>query len=236
MEIRRPNPPANPAEVGPGSRPDHQEEAQPPAPDTDPTQPDSQAPDPEARVGQTRKGRNLSPEARAKISKANKGKKRSPETRAKISEAQKGDKHYHYDQSIDKIQLAIAAHVQGESMVQASRDQGFDGSWLSHWKCEYPERFQMLYGQVADELDRAALEADIGAYVLGSLPEEGSFGRDQADIRLARRALRLCYDKDLSAAEAGQELGLDPGWLDQYKQTHPSTYQKLDSTIRRSRA
>ena len=252
METRRPHPSDNPAEAGPSGRPDYREEIRPPAPDTDPTQPDSQAPDPGAKTSQARKGKKhsqeakdkmsqahkgkkLSPEHKAKISQANKGKKLSPEHKAKISQAQKGDKSPVYDRSIDKIQLAIAAHVRGESMAQASRDQGFFYTRLSQWKAKYPERFQMLYMQAADRLDQARLEADIGACALGLSPEEAGFDRDQAGIRLARRALRLCYDDGLSAAEAGQELGLDPGWLDQYQQTHPSTYRELDSEIRRSR-
>ena len=89
--------------------------------------------------------------------------------------------------------------------------------------------------QLADGLDRAVLRGDIGAYVLGSLPKEASFDRDQSGIGLARRALRLCYNEDLSTAEASQELGLDPGWLDQYQQTHPLTCQELNSEIQHSR-
>ncbi len=200
------------------------------------------SPEHRAKISEAKKGRKHSPESRARMSEAKKGernpnygKKRSPETRAKISEAKKGYKNYHYDQSIDEVRLAIAARVRGESMSRASLDQGFRRNWLTVWKSRYPERFQMLYGQAADELDRATLEADIGAYILGLSPEGASLDRDQAGIRLARRALRLCYDEDLSTAEASQELGLDPGWLDQYQQTHPSTYQELNSIIRHSR-
>ena len=140
METRRPTPPDNPAEVGPGSWPDYREESQPPAPDTESVQPESQAPDSGAG--------------------------------ARISQANKGERNWTYDQNIDKVCLAIVAHVRGESMKQASHNQGFNRNWLSQWKREHPERPQMLYGQAADELNRARLEADIGAYALGLSSEE----------------------------------------------------------------
>ena len=193
------------------------------------------SPEHKAKIGRASKGKKHSQEARAKMSEAQKGKKHSQEARARIGEAQKGEKNHLYDQNIDKVHLAIAAHVRGESMVQASRNQGFHKTWLAVWKCKHPERFQMLYRQAADELDRVALKREIGAYVSGLSPGETGLSRNQAGIRLARRALRLCYDEDLSTAEASQELGLDPGWLDQYQQTHPLTCQKLNSVIQQSR-
>ena len=197
---------------------------------------DEPTPQARAEANQTRKGRRQSPETRAKISQANQGKKLSPEHRAKISQANQGDKNSRYDRSIDKVRLAIADHVRGASMSQASRNQGFGSQWLGNWKFRHPERFRTLYMQAADGLDRAALRRDIGAYVLDSLPEGASLDQDQAGIGLARRALRLCYDEDLSTAEASQQLGLDPGWLDQYQQIYPLIYQELDSKIRHSRA
>ena len=194
-----------------------------------------QSPETRAKISEAQKGKKLSPETKAKISKANKGRKRSPETKAKIGEANKGKKHYLYDQNIDKVHLAIVAHVRGELISQASRNQGFNVEWLGSWKRRHPERFQAIYMEEAAALDQLTIQRAIGAYILGLSPEEASFDRDQSGIGLARRALRLCYDEDLSTAEASQELGLEPGWLDQYQQTHPSTYQELNSIIRHSR-
>ena len=100
-----------------------------------------------ANISRSMKGKKHSPEHRAKLSRANKGKKHSPKTKAKQSRANKGKKHHSYDQNIDEVRLAIAAHVRGESMSQASRDQGFHEDWLGGWSRNHPERFRMLCRQ-----------------------------------------------------------------------------------------
>ena len=147
-----------------------------------------------AKMSQAQKGRKLSSEHRAKISQANKGKKLSPETKAKISEAKKAQRGPRYDQNIEQIRLAIADCVLGESMVQAGLNQGFSGTWLARWSYKHPQKFQDLYLEVATELTQTTInQATIGSHAL-----------------------------DLTVEEFGQQLGLEPDWLD------PSTHQELD--------
>ena len=68
-----------------------------------------------------------------------------------MSEDRKGDKSPDYDRNIDQVVLAIAAHVRGESMAQAGREQGFGRGWLTNWKCGHPKRFQALYAEAVDK-------------------------------------------------------------------------------------
>ena len=186
-----------------------------------------------------------SPETRAKISEANKGKRNSnygknpsPETRAKIGEAQKGKKNHRYDQSIDKVRLAIADHVRGESLAQASRNQGFNPKWLFNWKRNHPERLRAIYMKGAVALDKLTVQRAIGAHALGASIWEASLSvgmgtdwlpawkkahpdefqrlldREQSGIGLTRQVLDLRYDENLAAAEASRRLELEPDQLD----------------------
>ena len=203
------------------------------------------SPETRAKISEARKGKKHSPESRAKISEAKKGernpnygKKHSSETRAKISEAQKGKKHHRYDQSIDKVRLAIADHVRGESLAQASRNQGFNHNWLCIWKSKHPERFQAIYMEGAVALDQLTIQRAIGAHALGASIWEASLSvgmetdwlpawkkahpdefqrlldREQSGIGLTRQVLDLRYDENLAVAEASQRLELEPDQLD----------------------
>ncbi len=203
------------------------------------------SPETKARMSEAQKGKRNpnygkkpSPETRARISKANKGKKRSPESRARVSEAQKGGKNHRYDRSIDKPRLAIADHVRGESLVQASRNQGFFHTWLGTWKSRHPERFQAIYMEEAAALDQLTIQRAIGAHALGASIREASLSvgmepdwlpvwkkahpaefqrlldREQSGIGLTRQVLDLRYDENLAATEASRRLELEPDQLD----------------------
>ena len=178
------------------------------------------SPETKAKLSEAQKGKKHTPEAKAKMSEANKGKKHTPEAKAKMSEAKKGKKNPNYgkkgrklspetkakmsetmkaqrgpryDQNIEQIRLAIADCVLGESMVQVSRNQGFSDTWLGRWSYKHPQQFQDLYLKVAAELTQTAINQAIGSHAL-----------------------------DLTVEKFGQQLGLEPDWLD------PSTHQKLD--------
>ena len=154
METKRPS--QSPAETTPASRLEAQNHS---------TR-ESQETSPKAPKPPSFEGRRHTPETKAKLSELNKGKKLSPETKAKISEAQKGEKNYIYDQSIDKVRLAIIDCVLVDSGVQASRNQGFNDDWSAGWKHNHPQRFDAFYLEAATELDRMVTSGKIGSPAL----------------------------------------------------------------------
>ncbi len=154
-------------------------------------------------MSQAQKGKKVSPETRAKISRGNKGKELSPETRAKMSHSTKGAKNHRYDKSIDAIKRAIEENVWGQTMSQASRNQGYESSWLSGWKRQHPDRFATYYQEAGTRMQQAALD----------------------------RAIRIHVGDNVSMATASRRAGLPDDFLEDWARQNLKLFGEIAEEI-----
>ncbi len=184
-------------------------------------------------------GRSPSDETRAKMSEAQRGENNpmygrsfSDETRAKMSEARRGEKHYRYDQSIDKIRLAIADYVQGASMAEASRSQGFTNSWLPAWRRRHPERFQTFYSEAVAAASLSITQRDIVAHALEIVAEANKDKKLSPETRAKMSEARRGENNPMYGRSHSDETRAKISEAMRGKKRSPETRAKMSEAMR----